>query len=91
MSLPAKEEGDTDAYDLMPDEEKAKPYIAYIGWDDSTWNDLQINPDYDAETYGTLPTEAPPEYPIPENAAGVPKYIWDGKNGNDNWIVDPSF
>ena len=82
---------DESHFDTMDADELAKPHNAYIGFDDSTWNGMKVNPDFDASTYGNLPTEAPPEYPIPENAAGVPKYVWDGKNGNDNWVIDPSF
>ena len=91
MSLPTKEEDDVDMYDFMADEDKAQPFVAYVGWDESTWNNLQENPNYDVETYGSLPNVAPPEVPNPEDLAGVPKWIWDGRNGNDAWIIDENY
>ena len=52
---------DESHFDTMDADELAKPHNPYIGFDDSTWNGMKINPDFDASTYGNLPTEAPPE------------------------------
>jgi hypothetical protein len=80
---------DESHFDQMSAEELAKPHNPYIDFDDSTWNGLKVNPDFDTATYGNLPDSAPPEYV--EDGSGVPKYIWGGKDGNDQWIVDPSY
>ncbi len=78
---------DYNPFEHLTDEQKNAPTTAYIGLDDSRWDGLAVNPNFDADTYGAIPEEAPPEWPNPENTLGVAKYVWDGTN----WIVNSEY
>ena len=78
---------DYNPFEHLTEEQRNAPYTAYVGLDASRWDGLAINPNYDAETYGAIPEEAPPEWPIPENTLGAPKYIRDGSD----WIINPDY
>ena len=78
---------DYNPFEHLTEEQKSRPYTAYTGLDENRWDGQAINPNYDAETYGAIPEEAPPEWPIPEDILGAPKYIRDGSD----WVINPDY
>lgn len=78
-------------FEAMSAEDLAAPHNVHIGFDESRWDGLEVNPNYDVVKYGNLPEGPPPEDPNPMDGRGCNKYTWGGKDGNDNWLIDPAY
>jgi hypothetical protein len=88
MGAESMSDEDYNPYDYLTEEQKARPYMPHTGLDETRWDGLAINPNYDASTYGPLPEAAPPEWPNPIDHIGVSKYMWDPSG---EWIINPNF